>query len=252
MNKLLVTCLLILAWPLQAATATCWEVADKMEQAMLEADGNMQLLFRDATSCEPVAGANIEFMGERFRTDLKGAITMPVPPDGINTSSQIVVNKTGYMSYKDRVTIASGSIWQTRFLLSKKISVHSVRFVLSWGDSPSDLDLHLKSQNMHISYRHMRDQQGAARLDIDAMKGYGPETITLHHVEAQKNYSLLVHQYSYKGSIQSPARVAVYANGQLDRVVSLDNVQGRCVQVVNIVDGALKYDISSKRSSKCQ
>lgn len=246
MRKLLLVGLLVAVAPLHAATGSCWEVADKVEQSMLEMEGQMQMLFRDAVTCQPIEGAQVQFMGEKFNSDTRDAITLPVPPDEVNTSLPLSVTKTGYMSYKDRVTVAAGSIWQTRFLLSQEIPAHSARFVLSWGEMPTDLDLHLKSDNMHISYRHMRDLQGAAKLDIDAMQGFGPETITLHRVDGRKDYRLLVHQYSSAGDIKkSHARVAVYANGALNRIIELDNAPGRCNQVAEVVHGSLSFDSKS-------
>ena len=251
MKQLILFAFLITSNSLHAA-ASCWEVGDKMEQAMREAEGSMQLLFRDAVNCQPIPRAKIQFLGETFTTDRLGAITFPVPPDNLNTSMSLSTQKDGYIDYHDQITVAAGSVWQTRYLLSPKLPAESARFVLSWGASPKDLDLHLKSENMHISYRNMNSYGSTAQLDIDALQGFGPETITLNRVDQNQYYQLLVHQYSSAGAIQPPARVAIYTDGSLQQVVRLQNNRGRCLSIAEIVNGEVEINPQSVQEMHCR
>ena len=253
MKMLLGISLLFYVLAIKAESAPCWDVADKSRQGMLEVEGLIQLLFRDATNCNPIAGADVELMGQHYKTDSSGAILLDTPSSNINRMELITVSKSGYMRYTNQIDVAAGSIWQTRFLLSQEIPATSARFVLSWGNSPADLDLHLKSAKMHISYRHKTNVQNAARLDIDARKGFGPETITLDRLDRGQRYQVLVHQYSRAGKIKSPAQVAFYANSGLDRIVELDgSISGRCLQVAEIVNGMINYNTIKLKESMCK
>ncbi len=80
-----------------------------------------------------------------------------------------------------------------------------IRIVLTWGDTPSDLDSHLLGptadgrerfhtffSNSSYSYDGMR----YADLDLDDVTSYGPETTTIYYKNGSGIYSYYVHDYT--------------------------------------------------------
>ncbi len=99
------------------------------------------------------------------------------------------------------------------------LDVNSMRIVLTWGYSPSDLDSHLRARftnggGYHVWYSE-RQPTSAANLDVDDTTSYGPETVTINSF---KNgiYSYYVHDFTNRGYTSnralgnSGARVQVY------------------------------------------
>ena len=69
------------------------------------------------------------------------------------------------------------------------------RIVLSWGEHPSDLDLHLRWNDEHIYWEHKRSRDRTADLDIDVVNGKGPETITIRQM-SDYTYHVFVHNFT--------------------------------------------------------
>jgi uncharacterized protein YfaP (DUF2135 family) len=146
-----------------------------------------------------------------------------------------------------------GTYWQNKFLLTKAIPINSARFILSWGNTPKDLDLHLISDDFHISYRNKSGALHKAKLNQDAMHGYGPETITLNKLDKSKNYKVYIYKYSSGGYIDHNTNLSVYKNNKLDKVITLnDNIQSRCIQVATIHNNQVKYDIKKVSQQICK
>lgn len=81
------------------------------------------------------------------------------------------------------------------------------RVVLTWGETPSDLDSHLycKSEsgdNYHVYYSNKNgydsDGNRVANLDVDDTSSYGPETVTIYDIDESATYEYYVHNYSYR------------------------------------------------------
>ena len=69
------------------------------------------------------------------------------------------------------------------------------RIVLSWGDDPPDLDLHLRWNDENIYFSNKTSKDRTADLDVDVTTGRGPETITIRKMNAFVYY-LFVHNFS--------------------------------------------------------
>ncbi|PID29561.1 MAG: hypothetical protein CR982_02530 [Candidatus Cloacimonadota bacterium] len=99
-----------------------------------------------------------------------------------------------------------------------------IRIVLTWGESPSDLDSHLigptgdGSSEFHIYFDYKTysyDGEVYAQLDLDDISAFGPETITIYH-QTSGVYKYIVHNYSGSPSItESGAQVKVYKGSNL-------------------------------------
>ena len=104
-----------------------------------------------------------------------------------------------------------------------------IRIVLSWGQTPFDLDSHLTGATLtgdsryHIYYeseKYYDDETLLADLDLDDTSSYGPETITIHKM-TDGIFHYYVHDYSNDGSehslemSMSNAQVRVYKGKSL-------------------------------------
>ncbi|WMY72546.1 tetratricopeptide repeat protein [Buttiauxella selenatireducens] len=97
----------------------------------------------------------------------------------------------------------------------------SMRVVLSWGRTPSDLDSHMVYPGNHLFFSHKEGRNG--NLDVDDIDSYGPETITLTKRENGQSYIYAVHDFSDReqpGTMNlsaSQAKVFVYVGESLVR-----------------------------------
>ena len=97
--------------------------------------------------------------------------------------------------------------------ITPDIPVGQVRVILTWGQSPADLDAHLTgplaagSGRFHVFWANMRyDHNGTthAALDRDDVSSYGPETMTIYQ-QAAGEYVFSVHDYTNRSSTNSRA-----------------------------------------------
>jgi hypothetical protein len=242
--------LLVLMVALDARS--CWSVVDKADLADLELDGVYAFSFKDATDCKPVAGAKVMFLNKTLYTDYNGEIKVPIPPDGFDGNIPILVKKSGYIPTLQKVMASVGSYWQNNFLLSREMPLKSARFVLSWASTPKDLDLHLVSDDFHISYRYKSGNTAKAKLDRDATDGFGAETITLNNLNRAKTYRVYIHKYSSSGSLDHNVHFSLYKNNKLDKSITLtDNTSSRCLQIATIQNNQVVYHIEEMAESKC-
>lgn len=155
-----------------------------------------------------IAGAEIRFcegIGNRkgsviqtVQTDLNGFAEVSLPPGAY--SAEVSVN--GYES-----TLFSVYAYPEpnlfRFSLSPVLGIAQMRIVLTWSDSPADLDAHLftpfsdqdSGPDSHIWFRNRADEYGN-RLDVDATDGYGPETVTIGSI-GEGSYKYYVTDFSH-------------------------------------------------------
>ncbi len=103
--------------------------------------------------------------------------------------------------------------------LSKGLAIGETRIVLTWGETPRDLDSHLYGPNedeanrFHIYFSNKGTNLVSpfVRLDTDDLSSFGPETITISQ-QFEGTYSYYVNNYSETPSMsdRSNARVEVY------------------------------------------
>ena len=130
------------------------------------------------------------------------------------------------------IPVQSGTIAGQDLVLSpSSLTAGDIRVVLTWGQSPSDLDLHLTGPNVdasrfHISYASKLNPAGTppagaavASLDRDDTTSYGPETITLSGRLNSGVYRFSIHDYTNRNTAASTAlansgaRVELYTKG---------------------------------------
>lgn len=116
------------------------------------------------------------------------------------------------------VGTVNGTLSSTSEVLSDQC-----RVVLTWNESPRDLDSHLVGASdaetagyFHVYYgdKVARDAEGevAASLDVDDTSSYGPETVTIINVDPNNNYYYSVHDFTNRSTVDSAAMAASGAN----------------------------------------
>lgn len=163
----------------------------------------------------------------QIRSDSSGYATITLAP-GMYTAE---ISKTGYdvlfinfyVNRYEIVVYASAS---------PKLADGEVRVVLTWGETPRDLDSHLftpydgsagdNTDSYHIWYMNMGNTFGD-NLDVDDISSYGPETITIPAMRAgQYKYYVVDYTNSSMGNnlsnemSASGATVRVYTSRGLE------------------------------------
>lgn len=232
---------------------SCWNLSDNKQENFSELESSIIFSFKDAKDCTPLADTQVKLFGQTFTTDTKGEVALPPPPSEVVFEDMLKASKDGYMTLSQKVRAEVGTFSTTRFLLSKEIPLTSARVVLSWGEYPKDLDLHIKSSEFHISYRNKAVADRFATLDRDSTQGFGPETITLAKLDKKKTYEIFVHQYSDEyapnkfgvPNEKDPLKngnLTIYANGKLAKNIQIngEKTKGKCIKVASIKNNTIE------------
>ncbi|MBN2789181.1 MAG: carboxypeptidase regulatory-like domain-containing protein [Candidatus Delongbacteria bacterium] len=137
----------------------------------------------------------------------------------------IEVGKEGYSdSWFTIISLGGETIINQNTTMLPDLDDVQIRVVLTWGDSPRDLDAHLFGPEMfHISCKKNKSIQSgevSAELDFDDTYMYGPETITIHK-KSTESYEYVVQDYTNrknsdsKSLSNSGAKVRVYRGQNL-------------------------------------
>lgn len=137
------------------------------------------------------------------------------------------ISKDGYITAY--VNIVSSPNTSVHFsTITPVLADNEYRIILTWGDTPRDLDSHLSGtvngNSYHVYYgnkSYSYDGTTIASLDWDDTSSYGPETITLTWNENNGNCSYYVYDYTNGGNSSSmalsysSAKVVVYKGNTL-------------------------------------
>lgn len=116
--------------------------------------------------------------------------------------------KTGFLVDEMTKTVISGKKISVVVMLCPVLANNAAMAVLTWKALPKDLDLKISTPTgCLVSYRRKvcTISGGKMILDVDASKGYGPETVSFENVDTMGNgeFKLRVDQYSREGSLQA-------------------------------------------------
>lgn len=107
--------------------------------------------------------------------------------------------------------------------LSPKLGTNALRIVLTWGESPGDLDSHLTGpvadgdRYFHVYFGGRND--GPVNLDVDDVSSFGPETVTIdQQVDGVYRYTVL----DFNNRFNSTSNALANSNAQ----VSVFNADG--------------------------
>jgi hypothetical protein len=234
--------LLLLSLP--GLAQACWSLDERKEiDGFAELDDVLILSFKDAVDCKPIAGARVKLGELEYTTDGRGYLKLPMAPFAAQMDARLPleIHARGYIPLLTDLEVAAGTVLNRRLVLSPALPPGKLRFVLQWGMTPEDLDLHLKGPGFHISYRNMRNAPNRARLDQDETEGLGPETITLDRIRGDAEYGLWVDNYSNDEAFSGHEVVYVYQGDRLLRKIRLPRTGQRAIHVLDIRSGAPQF-----------
>lgn len=181
----------------------------------------------------PLAGATVTIGTRSATTDSSGVASFTGLAEG---AVSVSVASNGYTSATQSATLTcSGSSMETVALspaagTTGGLASGQFRMILTWGQSPTDLDSHITGPTISGSRSHVyfssRDggAGSACALDVDDTTSYGPETVTCPATSSAITgatqlvsgiYRYSVHHYGGSGDIGgSDANVRLeFANG---------------------------------------
>lgn len=172
-------------------------------------------------------------------------------PSGMYT---VQMTKEGYMDTYASLFVSKDTANILSVYATPELEDGEYRIVLTWGDTPRDLDSHLfapasgsDSEDYHICYYHMTDGSGNTSLDVDDTDGYGPETTTIRRIK-DGQYKFYVSDFTNcsqndvesEQMSRSSATVRVYgAEGLIQTFYVPVNQKGVIWEVFEIRDGTV-------------
>ena len=164
----------------------------------------------------------------------------------------------GYVTSYINVVVISDATTNANVTLSPKAVdglEGELRIVLTWGETPRDLDSHLFGPTVdgtgrfHVNFSSKKYSENGlvyADLDLDDVSSYGPETVTVYNMNETGTYSYYVHDYTNKYEDESTAlsnsgaKVSVYVGNELYGVYNIPRGVGGTVWHIFDYDAATK------------
>ena len=172
-----------------------------------------------------------------------GSFSIQLPPGDFSLSFA----KTGFVTKSQDITVTTENTQDLATVpISPSLGGGEWRVVMSWGDQPKDLDLHLVSDHMQVSYQKPSDSgpdNESANLDIDKQNGNGVETITIKNMRPDETYQFFVRDYSNKDNpdntmlAESGAGVEIYNDDGLVASYFVPSGTGTVWEVCTILNG---------------
>lgn len=178
-------------------------------------------------------------------TNAQGQVSL-VSDFADDADSLLIIKKAGYSNLVTKcpckgLTYAISPVMQ---------SLDGMRVVLTWGQTPADLDSHIAYPGNHI-YFEAKDGLDA-NLDVDDTDSFGPETITLEKKRFGETYVYAVHDFTNSENpaandlSNSQAKVFVYVGQSLVRTYYVPKNQAGNLWTVFRISGAGEFqDINS-------
>lgn len=152
------------------------------------------------------------------KTNANGMATITSSFSDRDAGALIIVKKPGYSTLVAKCPCNDLTYAISPIMLNK---LDGLRVVLTWGQTPKDLDSHTMYQGNHVFFRN---KVGAnANLDVDDVDSFGPETITIDKKHFGEKYVYAVHDYTdldhpdTQALSNSNAQVFVYIGESLIR-----------------------------------
>lgn len=184
-------------------------------------NAGLSVTVKDAQTGTVLPGASVSVNGATaVTTDSNGVATFANLTSNASNpaTATVTVNKTGYIPVSQSVTLLCNQTTSVSItILSSANTTDKIRFIVTWGQQPRDLDSHLtgpktnsasSTDRFHVYYGSKNncnstpcDATIPAWLDVDNTQGFGPETITIIKPAGSSNflpgaYLYYVYQYS--------------------------------------------------------
>lgn len=186
----------------------------------------------DATTGYGVQGAELKLRSGSMQngtplltttTDASGNYSLSL--DGGRYTME--VSRSGFVTEYFEVNVSTiHVVTPENFTLSPQLAEGEIRIVLEWGSYPADLDSWLRGTTdsgamVVTSYKNRissADGKTVAKLDLDDIDGYGPETTTIYDINGV--YTFDVVDFRATGDMSgSGAVVKIYTPKQSEPVV---------------------------------
>lgn len=177
-------------------------------------------------------GVETEFEEKKSNTGTSGSFMIDLPL-GYYT---VIIKKDGYINAKYNIAVSPENNPSFKFVITPKLNDDEIRIVLTWGQTPRDLDSHfigyreggLGSFHVYCGTKSYIDTKTDVRLDHDIVRSYGPETIT---VKKRNNQKYIYYVYNFSGPNNKPigqAQVMVYwGNDNVSKFIIPPQQMGR-------------------------
>ncbi len=206
------------------------EVVDSVNGESIDAQVKIH---KDAIDGE-VVGGNISMSDGRF--------DLPKLPAGnyvLEITKEGYVPVLGVLDIKDSVAREDAE-YVGKYALTSELNAGEYRIILTWGETPRDLDSHLVANlsdgsRYHVYFSDKNPSPEYANLDWDDTSSYGPETITITNFAGLYHTKYAVYDYTngdggtdYSTALSnSGATVAVYKGTRLLRTFHVpSNTEG--------------------------
>lgn len=142
-------------------------------------------------------------------TAADGSATVPASlTDDADTT--MIINKPGYSTLVvkcpcDNFTYALSPVMQ---------NLDGLRAVLTWGETPRDLDSHLTFPDNHVFYVEKNGDN--ANLDVDDTTSFGPETITIEQKYDGQRYVYAVHDFTNGSGNRKDSKEMGFSNARVE------------------------------------
>lgn len=230
----------------------------------LGGEGTVSGQITDALTGEGVPGATIEVV--RGKNNPSGEVLETITTDENGNYSvdlngghyTLLVSNEGYVSTTKNVIAIGGEEQENQnATITPELDEEEMRIVLTWGETPRDLDSHLTgpkadgSGRFHIYYgsKNYADDNSEVNLDLDDVSSYGPETVTVLKYTTSGTYKYNVFNYTgswmndenEKDLSKSSAKVELYKGSALVQTYNVPtNKVGNMWKVFEVVDGEIK------------
>ncbi|MBB5347171.1 carboxypeptidase regulatory-like domain-containing protein [Desulfoprunum benzoelyticum] len=195
--------------------------------------GDVQLVLRPEDN--GTAGAAVA----TARSDASGAFLFAGLAAG---TYQIAAVHQGYIDNSKTVVLGEGvDLADQDLVLSPVLADNEIRIVLTWNQSPADLEAHLTQPNdvgcrYHCYY--FNKTIPTASLDLDDRNGFGPETITITD-KIPGTYRYYVHDFTNRYANSrwlslSGAQVKVYAGNHEPLIFTVPGGYGNVWHVFDL------------------
>lgn len=218
--------------------------------ALQPKNGLVRGVVSDATDPSiKIGGATVIASGKTTTTNSRGEYELTLPVG----SHTLTFTKEGYIQTTANVSVQRGGESTQDCSMSKELSSNEYRVVLTWGETPRDLDSHLLGKSRNNTEYHVwfpADQKkpvnayGEAELDVDDISSYGPETVTFT-VTNRSTYVYYVLDFTNRENRRntalsnSGAKVEVYSGNQRVKVYTVPSGMGIYWEVFRIENGTL-------------
>lgn len=178
-------------------------------------------------------------------TDSDGSYSLSLPVGNYT----VVAELDEYIPASFNIVVQKGITSDQNGSMSMDLDGEDFRIVLTWGENPRDLDIHIvgpteDNDEFHVYFSDMNyieNDTTICKLDVDDTTSYGPETITLLTLQDNPYYCFIHHYSGYGTLTTSSASVQVYSGSQLVASFAVPNIESDGViwNIFAIVDGQI-------------